>query len=884
MEAFHKRPIDQDVDARKQPVGHLRMLGSGNYLLERIAREAPYGLFGKAALGLLDEIDQSALVLRFHGLAAEQRQPIDVGRLQTGENLFGNTGIERLAGVEIPRLPVEATLATPSTARHEQCGSHPFAIGDVAIFHIREIHAIARLKVKDPVADLLGTALVPELSADVSARTARDVEFLLVAVTAVGAFPNQLAVIFDDANLPIETANLAIIALRIELRVHDVVVDVLDDADDRRKVVLHIRNFDIRDGTARGKTLEGAFELQLGERIDLLGDVDMVAVGDVALVRNAFDDTEAALEALGELVGGGLKRRAVQREIDVVLCFPFCALVIHVLHDGHGEGSSLGIGVAFARHVLAALVQTGISQADGGIAPVEERVDDFALLQTRKGTVLPKDGGCIGQRALQAVVTTHEGTVAQLEAFVEDLPERIHVTFRRAGDIDQIDGDDALVEAAVVLRLALIVDVRSQEAPATHGGIAVAFAVFIHLELEHDLLGHVIGHHALRRALGGKLGQVEIRRAFGDVVLLEDIDQLGECRRDPYALFVLDATMALAQHLFDDHGKIALLGLAAGLVEVHEHGDEGSLAVGGQQGNDLVLDGLDAATDLVAQTLLDDGVKLIGGGLDPDAVEFGEDIAADLLAAHIHEGRQMRKGDGLTAVLVAGNLRDDLGGDVAGSGEAMRRLDQRTGDDGAVLEHVLKIDQVAVVHVLGEIIRIMEMDQAVFMRLDNILRKQHAHGQVLGDLTGHVIALNGIDRGVLVGILLLDLFVVALDKRQNLIVCGVGDALEALNVAVDDVLACDREAAGGHDAVFHHVLDLFDRNGMPARLALLGNLTRGIQNLRIGELLRCRNLLVGTLDGVDDLLYIEDGFRSASLDDLHVNNPIRTGEQQAPDN
>ena len=72
----------------------------------------------------------------------------------------------------------------------------------------------------------------------------------------------------------------------------------------------------------------------------------------------------------------------------------------------------------------------------------------------------------------------------------------------------------------------------------------------------------------------------------------------------------------------------------------------------------------------------------------------------------------MRQGDGLAAVLVGGHLRDDLGGDVAGGGEGVGLLDQGAGDDGAVLQHVLQIHQIAVVHMLGIIVRVMEMDDA----------------------------------------------------------------------------------------------------------------------------------------------------------------------------
>ena len=42
-----------------------------------------------------------------------------------------------------------------------------------------------------------------------------------------------------------------------------------------------------------------------------------------------------------------------------------------------------------------------------------------------------------------------------------------------------------------------------------------------------------------------------------------------------------------------------------------------------------------------------------------------------------------------------------------------------------VLQHILKVDQVAVVHVLGKVIRIVEMDQALIMGIHDLLRQQH---------------------------------------------------------------------------------------------------------------------------------------------------------------
>ena len=143
-----------------------------------------------------------------------------------------------------------------------------------------------------------------------------------------------------------------------------------------------------------------------------------------------------------------------------------------------------------------------------------------------------------------------------------------------------------------------------------------------------------------------------------------------------------------------------------------------------------------------------------------------------------------RKRDGLAAVLAAGHLSDDLRGDVAGGGEAVRALDERAGDDGAVLQHVVEVDEVAVVHVLREVVRVVEVDDALLVGAHHLCWQQLAHGEVLGDLAGHVVALDGDHRGVLVGVLLLGLLVVALNKREYLFDCGLLPELMGMEEAI----------------------------------------------------------------------------------------------------
>ena len=315
--------------------------------------------------------------------------------------------------------------------------------------------------------------------------------------------------------------------------------------------------------------------------------------------------------------------------------------------------------------------------------------------------------------------------------------------------------------------------------------------------------------------------------------------------------------------------KSRLLFGSARLVEVHEHRDERSLAVGSHERNDLVLNRLHTAANLVAQASFDHFVDFLGRGLKAQRVDFIEHLAANLLAAHLDERRKMRKRDGLAAILAARDLGNNLGGDVACRREAMRALDKRAGNDGAVLQHVFQVHEVAIVHVLREVVGIVEVDNAFVVGGHDFGRQQQAHSDVFGNLAGHVVALHGIHRGVLVRILLLHFFVVALDERQDFVVGRVRRALERLDITIDDVLARYLETAKRHDLVLDHVLDFLDRHGMAGAAAQPFNAVGSEGNLIFGKALVGRSVVVGRGDRVHDFLNVERYFRTAALDDFH---------------
>ena len=60
----------------------------------------------------------------------------------------------------------------------------------------------------------------------------------------------------------------------------------------------------------------------------------------------------------------------------------------------------------------------------------------------------------------------------------------------------------------------------------------------------------------------------------------------------------------------------------------------------------------------------------------------------------------------------------------------MRALNHGAGDYGAVLQHILKVDKVAVVHMLSIIIRIVEMDYSLSVSFNNIFRQKNAFAYI----------------------------------------------------------------------------------------------------------------------------------------------------------
>ena len=184
-----------------------------------------------------------------------------------------------------------------------------------------------------------------------------------------------------------------------------------------------------------------------------------------------------------------------------------------------------------------------------------------------------------------------------------------------------------------------------------------------------------------------------------------------------------------------------------------------------------------------------------------------------------------------------------------------------------------QVDQIAVVHMLGKVVGVVEVDQALPVRLDDVGGQQQPGGQVLGDLAGHIVALDAVDGGVLVGVLLLDFLVVALDEAEDPLVGGVGLALQVLDIAVGDIVAGHVVGLDVHQLVLDHILDFLHADRTVQLLAAVGDGGGDLGDLLAAEPELFIYRLVGLRDGHNDLGDIEWDFGAIPFDDLHAVPP-----------
>ena len=171
----------------------------------------------------------------------------------------------------------------------------------------------------------------------------------------------------------------------------------------------------------------------------------------------------------------------------------------------------------------------------------------------------------------------------------------------------------------------------------------MAFAVFIYLVFKHLLFADIVGNHALCSALCRQLGKIPVLAVLVNIFFFKNINEFGECRSNPYSLFVLYALDTLFERFFNNKRKVCLLLLALRFAEIHKYGNEWSLSVCCKKSNYLILNCLNASSDFISQTFFSNFCDLLVGSLNAEIFSLFLYSVAYLFSADLNERSKMSK-------------------------------------------------------------------------------------------------------------------------------------------------------------------------------------------------------------------------------------------------
>ena len=163
----------------------------------------------------------------------------------------------------------------------------------------------------------------------------------------------------------------------------------------------------------------------------------------------------------------------------------------------------------------------------------------------------------------------------------------------------------------------------------------------------------------------------------------------------------------------------------------------------------------------------------------------------------------------------------------------------------------------------------MEMDYAVCMSLNNICREKKTCRHILGDFACHVVALDGVDRGVLVGVLLLHILVVALDERENLLIRSICLTEKRLLIAICNILLGNLMGTHLHDLRLDDILNLLNRHRAITPSANARNFLCNQVDASFRERIFDVHNLACLADSISDLGNIKRFFLATALDNIH---------------
>ena len=172
-------------------------------------------------------------------------------------------------------------------------------------------------------------------------------------------------------------------------------------------------------------------------------------------------------------------------------------------------------------------------------------------------------------------------------------------------------------------------------------------------------------------------------------------------------------------------------------------------------------------------------------------------------------------------------------------------------------------------HMLGIIIRVVEMDDPFFVSLHDLLGQKQAVCDILADGAGHIVALYAVDDGVLVGIFLHDLLVVALNQAQDLLIRAVRLTNQGSLVTVCNIVVGYLVGRVAHNLLLDHILDLLHARRPVQLVALCRHPAHDLLDLPFIQTLGLLHGFDGLLNGILDFFGVEGHLYTAALNNIH---------------
>ncbi|MNO46284.1 hypothetical protein D3C76_365680 [compost metagenome] len=437
------------------------------------------------------------------------------------------------------------------------------------------------------------------------------------------------------------------------------------------------------------------------------------------------------------------------------------------------------------------LVHPDVAERDGGAAVLEDLADVVVGLEAHAaGPLHVKDGSDPRLDAIQSLDAVHERRLGHPQCRIQLVPEiRLVAGFER--DARQVEAHHPYVVAPFMNELAILL-VGTEEGAAAHGGLEGAGHLH-HLVMVEDVRIHPLGGTLQRQLLDVVVG-------IPQLVVEAILDGEHQFREDGGLLVLAKAGDAVAEDGALDEARLPAV------AEAEAEGDEGRLAVGGVQGVDLVLQGLEGVVALLLGAGHGVGVHVADA---PLLGHFPVFLPAD---GHIGSQHLVDAVDGGAAIDVARHLGDDLGGHGGGRADGFGGVYLRIAHLEAVGQHPLQVDQHAVEHgEEGGVVEIVEVQIAALVGLHHLAGQHVADGVVLGDYARQQVALGRDHLGVLVGVLVEQGRVGLLHQATDLLgqpAAGLAGLIPVVTVL--DVGAGDGLVVGRHQMVLDPVLDLVD--------------------------------------------------------------------------